>query len=123
MEPECPVGSMVYVKSVNFSDIEVGDVISFRLNDGTMVTHRVDAINDDGTLRTKGDANDVADASPVSESQVFGEVKGKLPYLGYLSSFIKSASGIATLIALAVIIIVLSVIPGFFKKEDAEENK
>lgn len=128
MEPEYPVGSMVYVKDVNYEDIEVGDVISYRLSDGTMVTHRVAAINDDGTLTTKGDANNVADASPVKESQVFGEAKWKLPYFGYISSFIKSAGGIAVLCALAIAIILLSVLPSIKddekgKEENNKENK
>ena len=122
MEPEIAVGSMVYVKSVDFEDIEVGDVISFKLSDGTMVTHRVAAINPDGTLTTKGDANDTADNSPVKEKQLVGMVKGHLPFVGQLSSFIKTPLGIASLIIFAAVIILLSVISGS-KCDNKEKQK
>ena len=122
MEPEIAVGSMVYVKSVDFEDIEVGDVISFKLSDGTMVTHRVAAINPDGTLTTKGDANDTADNSPVKEKQLVGMVKGHLPFVGQLSSFIKSSLGIASLCAVAIVVILLSVLPSLTDKEEKKEE-
>ena len=48
MEPEYHVGSVVYVEKSSIDDIEVGDVITFYINDNTVVTHRViDKDNDD----------------------------------------------------------------------------
>ena len=41
MEPEYPVGSLVYVKAVDPLDVEVGDAITFSLPSGTLVTHQV----------------------------------------------------------------------------------
>ena len=38
MEPEYHVGSVVYVEKSSIDDIEVGDVITFYINDNTVVT-------------------------------------------------------------------------------------
>ncbi len=42
MEPTYPVGSLIYVKKVDPSDVQVGDAITFVVNDALLVaTHRV----------------------------------------------------------------------------------
>ena len=41
MEPELPVGSLVYVRAVDPSEVAVGDTITFELESGTLVTHEV----------------------------------------------------------------------------------
>lgn len=41
MEPEYPVGSLIYVKEVKPSEVQVGDVITFVLSNKTPATHRV----------------------------------------------------------------------------------
>jgi signal peptidase len=45
MEPTYHVGSMLYVKSETPENIKQGDPITFKINDNTMVTHRVIAID------------------------------------------------------------------------------
>ena len=41
MEPELPVGSMVFVHQVDPTDIAVGDNATFYRSDGAVVTHQV----------------------------------------------------------------------------------
>ena len=41
MEPEIPVGSVIYVKAVQPQEVEAGDVIAFH-KDGSVITHRVE---------------------------------------------------------------------------------
>lgn len=41
MEPELPVGSMVFVRQVEPTDIAVGDNATFYRSDGAVVTHQV----------------------------------------------------------------------------------
>lgn len=41
MEPELPVGSLVYIRDVDPSDVKPGDAITFELESGTLVTHEV----------------------------------------------------------------------------------
>ena len=58
MEPEYPVGSLIYVKDVKPSEVQVGDVITFVLSNKTPATHRVIAIDKENQLfYTRGDAN------------------------------------------------------------------
>ena len=47
MEPNIHVGSIVYVdKSVQGEELEVGDVVTYSLQSGTYVTHRVISTDD-----------------------------------------------------------------------------
>ena len=41
MEPDYPVGSLIYVKECDPSEVEVGEVITFVLSNKTPATHRV----------------------------------------------------------------------------------
>ena len=84
MEPEYHVGSVVYVEKSSIDDIEVGDVITFYINDNT-VTHRVvDKDNDTESFHTKGDANETEDGGSVAYDKVVGKVVLNVPYLGYI---------------------------------------
>jgi len=66
-------------------DIEVGDVITFYINDNTVVTHRVvDKDDDTESFRTKGDANEIEDGGSVAYDKVVGKVVLNVPYLGYI---------------------------------------
>jgi len=90
MAPTYNVGTIIYYKKVDSSEIQVGDAISYRLNNGEMVTHRVIEI-ENGNYVTKGDANNVKDAAPVSFSSVEGKVVGPvIPILGYGVAFVNS---------------------------------
>lgn len=82
MAPEFHVGSLVYIdKNYDTDSVEVGDIIAFTLNDGSKVTHRVNAITEEGII-TKGDANEDVDISPISKEQIFGENVLQLEYIG-----------------------------------------
>lgn len=63
MEPEIHTGDVIYTRTVNFRDLQEGDVITFSLNQGkTTVTHRIQKIDKkNGLLQTKGDANEESD--------------------------------------------------------------
>lgn len=93
MEPACHVGSAVYVRKVDADELETGDVITFRLGGDALATHRIVEVIHDGdelSFRTKGDANDVADAAPVEADRVVGRVCFSIPYLGYCAAYIGS---------------------------------
>src|SRR6185436_8586114 len=70
MEPAIPTGSIVVVKPEHL--YRKGDVITFGKDTKTDVptTHRIIALNDDGTYTVKGDANEEADPNPVPRSTV-----------------------------------------------------
>ena len=119
MEPNIPVGSIVYVHQQEFNDISVGDVISFKISSTEMVTHRVTKIDQQNqTFHTKGDANDTEDGQPVEYDNVIGMVAFSIPYLGYLTLYIKTPLGIAAICAVVFVIIILNYLPEVFEKEE-----
>jgi signal peptidase I len=104
MEPSIPLGSVVVVRAVDPTEVHVGDVLTFHMPHGTVVTHRVTAISaDDGNLafQTKGDASQSADTTLVPASAVVGGVEYSLPGVGYLIYVLGSTAGV--LVALAIL--------------------
>lgn len=98
MSPELAPGDVVVVRDRPPEDIEVGDVITYRAEDQGVdrVTHRVvdRQRTDDGVVfRTKGDANDLPDAEPVSADQIVGTVWFHLPAVGRAILFVQRPLG------------------------------
>jgi len=113
MEPEYPTGSLIYVKKIDTSKLEVGDTISFKLSENVIATHRIIEIVPDENnpaavqYRTKGDANSVADSSLVSEGDIIGKVVFCLPQMGYFLNYVQSPTGIAMTIIVSVLLVIL----------------
>ena len=90
MRPTVPEGSVVIVREVDAADLQIGDVITFQLRSGdpTLVTHRIVGISvgrDGPTFRTRGDANDAVDPTPVVVEQVKGKVWYHVPWVGRIT--------------------------------------
>lgn len=56
-----------------------GDVALIRESGHSAVLHRVVAVRSDGSLRTRGDANPIADFEPVASRCVAGRVMAVIP--------------------------------------------
>ncbi len=96
MEPKYPVGSVIYVKQVVPDDLKVRDVITFRTQQGSVVTHRIVEAFGSGSgrsFRTQGDANNVADGASVPAENVIGKVVFRIPGLGYVSQGLHTTQG------------------------------
>lgn len=127
MEPEYKIGDLIYVKSVDVNSIEIGDPITFVMNEDLVVaTHRVVEIDAENQhFYTKGDANDVADASPVHFNNVIGVPQFRIPKLGYVSDFIQNPPGMYITIAVGVLLIVAVFVPdlvGMGKKKKEQDE-
>lgn len=72
--------------------LEEGMVVTLDV-DGTVVTHRIVSVNDDGTFTTKGDANDVADDWDGLSVDVIGIQRARIPFLGRLLTSVISITG------------------------------
>ena len=114
MEPNYHVGSVIYVREVEPSTLQVGDAISFLISENTVATHRIIEVLPDEKdpdvirFRTKGDNNDIADTNPVHCNNVLGKVVGTIPLLGYLSDFVQHPPGTyITLCAMAILILAM----------------
>lgn len=78
MAPELPVGSIVIVDAKK-ADVETGDIVSFRLSDETIVTHRITDGSSSGWI-TKGDANADVDTVRVKQENIIGIVVLTIPH-------------------------------------------
>lgn len=86
MEPEIPVGSVVYVKYVAPEDIVQDEVVAFR-SDSSVIVHRVmQNMVVEGEFVTKGDANAAEDLRAVPYSDLIGRVERHYPILGRVMS-------------------------------------
>jgi signal peptidase len=128
MRPVFDAGSMVAVKDVDTSKIPVGSIITFKNPDhpDMIVTHRVVAIqNVQGSIKyvTKGDANNVADATPVPAGNVIGQATGWVPYAGYFFNFAKSKQGLLYLIVVPGVLIIAVEVVNLFRYVGAWEEE
>ena len=117
MEPEYPVGSLTYIKRVDYKTLKPGDVITFMLDENTLATHRiVEVISDENDpselrYRTRGDANSACDGSLVHRKNIVGTPVFSVPKLGYVANFIQTPPGSYAAISAAVFLLVLAFIP------------
>ena len=104
MEPKFYPGDVVITKHKNKTDIKINDIVTYKDNDGVIITHRIIEETPDGYI-TKGDNNNVEDADILTKENIIGEVKFSIPKLGYLSDFLSKPMVIAAeMIVLAVFI-------------------
>ncbi len=127
MEPTYPTGSVLYVKEVRPPTLVAGDVITFRLAEDTIATHRiVEVTADEGgalAFRTKGDANEVEDAALVPARNVIGTPVFHIPELGYLVAFIQEPPGTYLAIVAAAVVLLLLFVPDLLFEDPEEEAK
>ena len=120
MEPTYHTGSLIYVMAVDYHALEVGDPITFMLNEDTVVTHRIAGIVPDETdpetlrYRTKGDANTSEDGSLVHYKNIIGVPVFTIPYLGYVANYIQHPPGTYVAIAAGVFLLLLVFLPDLF---------
>ncbi|WML46662.1 signal peptidase I [Neobacillus sp. PS3-34] len=106
MLPNISAGDMVFVKQNDYSSIKKGDIISFKVSDDRIVTHRVLRVTKEGFL-TKGDNNNVKDNWLVKPDSLVGEVALTIPKAGYISKFVSSKIGFGLFIILPLFLLVL----------------
>jgi len=128
MEPNYHTGSLIYVKKVDYRELEAGDVITFMLDEDTVATHRiVGGVPDeeDPTVlryRTKGDANDAEDGSLVHYKNIIGSPVFTIPKLGYVASYIQNPPGTYIAISGGAILLLLVFLPDLFAKEEPKKE-
>ena len=117
MEPEYRVGALIYVKEIDPSEVEVGDVITYVLPNETPATHRVVRIDAENRhFYTKGDANEAEDGAPVYFENLIGTPVFKLPYLRYAAHYIQHPPGMYIALAAGAVLLIAVFLPDLFKK-------
>ena len=129
MEPTYHVGSLIYVKSVDYQTLKAGDVITFMLDEDTLATHRIVEVvpdeEDPATLRyrTKGDANEFEDGSLVHYKNVVGTPVFTIPALGYIASYIQNPPGTYIALSAGAVLLLLMFIPDLFAPEEPKKSR
>ena len=105
----------------NESEIKIGDIITFKVDENTLVTHRVVEIvknENDAEYVTKGDANNSVDTQKVKFKDIEGKYLFKTIILGKIIKIIQSPIGINFVLILPLLIIAIIVI-----NDKDKENK
>ena len=128
MEPTYHVGSLIYVKDVDYRQLEAGDVITFMLDENTVATHRIIQVVPDEdepeVLRyaTQGDANDAPDGTLVHYKNVIGTPVFTIPQLGYVANYIQNPPGTYIAISGAAILLLLMFLPDLFSGDEPKKT-
>lgn len=94
MTPAIPSRSAVLV---HVGSYHVGQVVSFRVH-GETVTHRLVAINANGTIVTKGDADQSVDPWRAPRSSIVGGVVLAPHFVGFALLYLRTAPGAASIL-------------------------
>lgn len=136
MTPKIKVYDVIInVKAKSPSDINVGDIITFKSTSAftydMTITHRVidvQIVNGEYEYITKGDFNEIPDMAPAKYSNVIGIAKVKLPQLGRIQVFVASKYGWLLVVVVPALYIIISDVLKLIKltgikKEADKENK
>lgn len=122
MEPEIPIGSLVYVDGVEPEDVQVEDVIAFYggRDANAIITHRV--VENRvvvGEFITKGDANQENDLNPVNYHELIGRVEWSVPEVGMIAQILTGTEGKITAGSLIGLAVVLHIIASILEKKES----
>jgi signal peptidase len=110
MQPQIPLGSVIVERRVDPTAISVGDIVTFKLENGTHVTHRVVGISDSSDLSfiTRGDGSSSQDPVAVPAPAAVGVVEAYVPQLGFAITALGSTLGAASMMGLVGGLLLLS---------------
>ena len=109
MKPTLNMGDVVIIGPVK-DPIRPGTIISYERNE-ELVIHRVISV-EGRYLETKGDAVEDPDPWQVSTIDVQGVFLFKVPYMGFLSSFVRTSLGWGVLVIVPAVLLI-----GYFMRD------
>jgi signal peptidase I len=122
MEPEIPVGSVIYVEAAPPESISEGEIIAFDRGDSVVVHRVADNQIVEGEFITKGDANEKADVNSVPYASVIGRVKAHYPLLGKMLVLYTSNVGKIYAICFAVCGAMFNILASRLRERDNQER-
>ena len=109
------------VFTVKKKEYKVDDIITFEGARVSSVTHRIIAVNEDGTYQTQGDANiGSPDTDPVAHDKVAGKVFATVEGVGQFVNYLRSTTG---LLILSCVCLGIFGVPYLFGKYDEEDDE
>ncbi len=128
MEPTYHVGSIIYVTNTNGNDLKVDDPVTYYIEGGTVVTHRIIEIFPDENnvgkrlFRTQGDANNIPDGALLREENIIGKPVFTIPLLGYVSNFVQNPKGAIVAVGGCVILVIISLMSDIIFSSGKKNN-
>lgn len=129
MEPTYHTGALIYVRGVDYKELKPGDPITFMMDEDTVVTHRITEVLPDEMdpevlrFRTKGDANDVEDGTPVHYKNVIGKPVFTIPMMGYIVDYVQHPPGTYMAIAVGAVLLMIIILPDLWMDAVEAEKK
>lgn len=120
MEPNLHRGSVLLTVAATPDRTGPGAIAVFRTKDAT-VTHRIAAANLDGTFVSKGDANLLADSTPLRRQQIDGIGRLVVPWIGLPKVWLTDRNLVALFVWLAASMacVALGTLPRLDRSDDA----
>lgn len=123
MEPEIPIGSVIYVEKTNPEEVSKGDIIAF-FSGESVITHRVVQNQTvEGKITTKGDANAKEDMNDVTYDALIGKVTSHYPVIGSLMEVYGSSIGKAYVICFAACGAMLNILAGRMRERNRSQRR
>lgn len=108
MEPTLATGDVVVVERIRPQDVHVGDVVTYRDPDGSLVTHRVRGVRPRGErveLITRGDANNASERWTLASDGELSRALYRVPLAGRVLVRTSSPEGRLALIVLPLLLL------------------
>ena len=117
MEPTIQTGSLSFInKNAKFKSIKENEIIAFKLNDGTLVTHRAIKIKKDGIV-TKGDNNKHSDKKIITNNNYIGKNIFWIPKIGYIVMIFQTTKGAIILLTCVLLLFISGILFGKSEEE------
>ena len=126
MEPTIYKGDLLIIQARAQEDIHLLDIVVYQdtsYHPGGPIVHRIIQIEEiDGVTyyTTRGDNNSGDDPGVRTYEEIVGVVITTIPWVGNISLFLRTPSGIAVM---AVIFIAILILPELFSKDDEDEEE
>ena len=109
MEPTLEINDVVIVQKCEPTQLQKGDIITFKQDERT-ISHRIvdiTKINNTIKFETKGDNNEISDSDLVESGQVYGKVLFRVKRIGKAISYIQNARGFINIAIFVIIVYIL----------------
>ena len=126
--PDYPSGSLLYVREVDPTALDNGDVITYMISQEEVKTHRIaGVVTEEGDaseirFRTKGDANAGEDPTLVYYRNVLGIPVMAIPVLGHAADFFTTTVGLCTAVAAGIVWLLLVLLPLFSRGKKPQKG-
>lgn len=124
MSGEMEVGETILIKTIKDENtLKVGDIVTFKENSSSLVTHRIVEITEENGKRKyilRGDANNTNDRVPVFFDKMEGKYVLKMKLLGKLVAYIGTPIGIVTFCAIPLLVLTIFTLKD--RKKELKKN-